>query len=47
MEKNAIIGGMDECDTASQAYLCGQENAPELISNAITAVEMNASVVSL
>jgi len=43
----SLAGGMDECDTATKAYQCGQENSPELISNAIAAVEMNATVVIL
>jgi hypothetical protein len=36
---------MDECDTAAMVYQCGQEKAPELVSNAITAVELNKSAV--
>ncbi|XP_059484775.1 uncharacterized protein LOC132202085 [Neocloeon triangulifer] len=40
------IKGMDECDTAALSYQCGQEKAPTLLSNAITAVELNNTVVA-
>ena len=36
---------MDECDTAAQIYQCGQEKAPVLLANAITAIELNKSAV--
>jgi len=36
---------MDECDTAALAYQCGQEKAPDLVANAIAAVELNTSAV--
>ncbi|XP_065341655.1 uncharacterized protein LOC135940609 [Cloeon dipterum] len=35
--------GMDECDTASLVFQCGQENAPELVANIINTVELNTS----
>jgi hypothetical protein len=37
--------GMDECDTAAQMYQCGQEKAPVLLANAISAIELNKSAV--
>ncbi|XP_059490127.1 uncharacterized protein LOC132205206 [Neocloeon triangulifer] len=39
----AHIKGMDECDTAAQAYQCGQQQAPDLVANAIATVERNIS----
>jgi hypothetical protein len=39
-------GGMDECDTAAMIYQCGQEKAPNLVANVISAVEVNSSAVS-
>jgi hypothetical protein len=38
---------MDECDTAAQIYQCGQEKAPVLVANAISAVEFNSTAVCL
>lgn len=38
--------GMDECDTAAIMYQCGQEKAPNLVANAISAVELNKSAAS-
>jgi len=38
--------GMDECDTAAMMYQCGQEKVPNLVANAISAVELNKSAVS-
>lgn len=37
---------MDECDTASMVFRCGQENAPELVADIINQVELNSSAVS-
>jgi hypothetical protein len=37
---------MDECDTAAMIYQCGQEKAPNLVANVISAVEVNSSAVS-
>ncbi|CAB3387257.1 Hypothetical predicted protein [Cloeon dipterum] len=37
------IKGMDECDTIASAYQCGQEKAPDLVANAIKAVELNST----
>jgi hypothetical protein len=39
-------GGMDECDTAAMIYQCGQEKAPNLVANVISAIEVNSSAVS-
>jgi hypothetical protein len=36
---------MDECDTASMVFRCGQENAPELVADIINQVELNSSAV--
>ncbi|XP_065338015.1 uncharacterized protein LOC135938328 [Cloeon dipterum] len=35
--------GMDECDTAALIFQCGQEKAPELVSNIVKVVELNSS----
>jgi hypothetical protein len=37
---------MDECDTAAVVFQCGQEQAPDLMANIISAVELNSSSVS-
>ncbi|XP_059486862.1 uncharacterized protein LOC132203244 isoform X2 [Neocloeon triangulifer] len=37
------IKGMDECDTAAFVYQCGQDKAPNLVSDIIASVEMNSS----
>ena len=37
---------MDECDTAAQIYQCGQEKAPALVANAISAAEFSSTAVS-
>jgi len=42
-----VSEGMSECDTAALAYQCGQEKAPALVANAITAVELNSTGVSV
>ncbi|XP_059475015.1 uncharacterized protein LOC132196415 isoform X2 [Neocloeon triangulifer] len=39
--------GMDECDTASLVYQCGQEKAPDLVANIINTVEVNSSAESV
>ncbi|XP_059475021.1 uncharacterized protein LOC132196416 [Neocloeon triangulifer] len=39
--------GMDECDTASLVYQCGQEKVPDLVANIINTVEVNASAESV
>jgi len=38
---------MDECDTASAILQCGQEQAPNLVSNIIDSVALNSSAVDL
>jgi len=45
MQTITFLEGMGECDTAALAYQCGQEKAPALVANAITAVELNSTVV--
>jgi hypothetical protein len=42
-----FLGGLDECDSTALIYQCGQREAPNLVSNAIAAVELNASHVHL
>ncbi|XP_059487229.1 uncharacterized protein LOC132203444 [Neocloeon triangulifer] len=37
------IKGMDECDTAALVFQCGQEKAPDFVSDIITSVERNSS----
>ncbi|CAB3361884.1 Hypothetical predicted protein [Cloeon dipterum] len=39
--------GMDECDTASLIFQCGQEKAPEFVANVINTVELNKSSESV
>jgi hypothetical protein len=36
---------MDECDTAAMIFQCGQEKAPDLVSNVIASIELKPGLV--
>jgi hypothetical protein len=36
---------MDECDTAALIFECGKKNAPGLMADAISTIDVNASFV--